>query len=80
MLQVESWRAESTWSVHTGGVTQHAELGSRITVYLASLSCLAMIMRMVAMATITVAAKGRVTARVTVHPSKVVGLVVGTVT
>ena len=72
-------RAESTWSVHTGGVTQHAELGSRITVYLASLSCLTTIMRMIAMATITMAAKGRVTARAIVHPSEVVGLVAGTV-
>ena len=31
------------------------------------------------MATITVAAKGRLTARATVHPSQAVGLVVGTV-
>ena len=31
------------------------------------------------MATITVAAKGRVTARATVHPSQVVGLVAGIV-
>ena len=65
---------------YTGGVTQHAELGSRITVYLASLSCLAMIMRMVTKATITMAAKGRVTARATAYTSEVGGLVVGTVT
>ena len=39
-----------------------------------------MTMRMVAMATITVAAKGRVTARATVYTSQVSGLVVGTVT
>ena len=39
-----------------------------------------MIMRMVAMATITVAAKGSVTARATVYPSQVAGLVLETVT
>ena len=51
-------------------MSQHAELGSGVRVYLASLSCLAMMMRKIAMATITVAAiatKGSVTTRVTVH-------------
>ena len=61
---------------HIGSVTQHAELKSK-SVYLASLSCLAMIMRMVTRATITVVVRGISTARARVHPSGVAGLVVG---
>ena len=45
------------------------------SLYLASLSCLTTTMRMVAMATITIAAKGSVTARAIVHSSVSAGLV-----
>ena len=64
-------------------VTQHDIIlysTCRIRVYLASLSCLAMILRMVTRAMITVVVSGVITARAIVHPSGVAGLVGGTFT